>query len=44
MVVAIENGWDMEWSTPEVLKKYLGRGERVEITPGAKVEVKVAVQ
>jgi hypothetical protein len=43
-VVAIENGWDMEWSTPEVLKRYLTGGEKVEITPEGKIEVKVKVQ
>jgi hypothetical protein len=43
-VVAIENGWDLEWFAPEVLKKYLAGGERVEVAPGATLEVKVKVQ
>jgi 5-hydroxyisourate hydrolase-like protein (transthyretin family) len=43
-VVAIENGWDLEWSSPGVLQKYLARGEKIQVTPNAKLEVKVNVQ
>ena len=43
-VVAIENGWDLEWADPEVLQKYLASGESVQIAPNGKTEVKVKVQ
>lgn len=43
-VVAIENGWELEWLTPGVLEKYLAGGEVVRVTPNAKIEVKVKVQ
>ena len=31
-VVAIENGWSLEWSRPEVIAPYLARGVKVRIT------------
>ncbi len=43
-VVAIENGWDLEWADPEVLWKYLAGGESMQIAPNGKTEVKVKVQ
>lgn len=43
-VVAIENGWELEWLTPGVLEKYLGGGEPVRVAANAKIEVKVKVQ
>src|SRR6266446_8807911 len=43
-VVAIEDGWELEWLTPGVLEKYLAGGEVVHVTPNAKIEVKVKVQ
>jgi hypothetical protein len=43
-VVAIEDGWDVEWLTPGVLEKYLAGGEVVRVTANAKIEVKVRVQ
>src|SRR6266567_2551521 len=43
-VVAIENGWDLEWADPEVLWKYLAGGESMQIAPNEKTEVKVKVQ
>ena len=43
-LMAIEYGWDLEWANPEVLKKYLDRGESVEITPRQESEIKVNVQ
>ena len=43
-LIAIENGWDIEWLEPGALKKYLASGERIEVTPNAKLEVKVNVQ
>lgn len=30
-VVAIEDGWDLEWSAPAVLAQYLKRGQTIEV-------------
>jgi hypothetical protein len=43
-VVAIENGWELEWLTPGVLEKYSAGGEVVRVTANAKIDVKVKVQ
>jgi hypothetical protein len=43
-VVAIENGWELDWLTPGVIQRYLAGGEAVHVTPNAKIEVKVKVQ
>jgi hypothetical protein len=43
-VVAIENGWELEWLTPGVLEKYLGGGEPVQVAVNTKIEVKVKAQ
>lgn len=43
-LIALENGWDIEWMEPGALKNYLAGGERVQVTPNTKLEVKVKVQ
>jgi Carboxypeptidase regulatory-like domain len=43
-LLAIENGWDLEWMKPEVLKNYLSRGAAVQVQPNGKYDLKVAVQ
>lgn len=43
-LMAIEDGWDLEWANPDVLKKYLAGGESVEIVPNQKSDFKVNVQ
>jgi len=43
-VVAIENGWDLEWLNPDVIKPYLGQGTPLEVMPNGKYEVKVNLQ
>ncbi|HEY6307423.1 MAG TPA: carboxypeptidase-like regulatory domain-containing protein [Candidatus Angelobacter sp.] len=43
-LLALENGWDLAWMKPEVLKNYLGRGAAVQVQPNGKYELKVAVQ
>ena len=43
-LVAIENGWELEWLNPAVLKPYLAGGETVEVQAGGKYTVKVKVQ
>ena len=44
MVLAIENGWDLEWANPEVLSKFMAQGESVVVEPKGKYSVKVKVQ
>jgi len=43
-LMAIEDGWDLEWDDPDVLKKYLAGGESVEIAPHQQSDTKVNVQ
>lgn len=43
-LLAIENGWELEWMKPEVLKNYLGKGGAVQVQPNGKYEFKIAVQ
>lgn len=43
-VVAIGQGWDLEWSRAEVLKPYLTNGERIEVHAQGKYQIKVKVQ
>jgi len=47
-LVAIENGWDLEWSRPDVLALYLKQGRKIRVTAGSngsiKIEEPVAVQ
>jgi len=32
-VIAIENAWTLDWSTPVVLARYTSRGEKLTISP-----------
>src|SRR5712691_11679429 len=43
-LVAIEDGWDLEWADPAVLQKYIAGGENVQIAPDQKTDVSVKVQ
>lgn len=43
-VVAIENGWDLEWTDPAVLKPFLDQGQTVAATLGARPRVTVCLQ
>jgi hypothetical protein len=43
-VIAIANGWDLEWANPAVLQPYLKQGERVEVPINGKLLVKAQVQ
>jgi len=43
-VIAIANGWDLEWANPAVLQPYLKKGETVQAPAGGKMQVKVQVQ
>jgi protocatechuate 3,4-dioxygenase beta subunit len=43
-LLAIENGWDLEWMKAEVLKSYLGAGVALQVEANGKYDVKVPVQ
>jgi len=43
-LLAIENGWDLEWSNPAVLFNYLPNGLPVEIKPNATANFNAKVQ
>lgn len=43
-VIALANGWDLEWANPTVLQPYLKGGETVQVPADAKLNVKVQVQ
>jgi hypothetical protein len=43
-VLAIHNGWDLQWLKPEVLKPYLAQGEAVQVKQNGKYELKLKVQ
>jgi hypothetical protein len=38
-VVAIENGWDLDWSQPGVIAHYLQKGRRVTVGPRAQAAI-----
>ena len=43
-LLALEDGWELEWMKAEVLRNYLGRGTTVQVQPNGKYDIKVAVQ
>jgi len=43
-VIALENGWEMEWTSPDRLRPYLALGTSVEITGKEQLDIKVAAQ
>jgi len=43
-VVAIHDGWEMDWMNPQVLDGFLKNGETVEVVADRKYDVKVGVQ
>ena len=43
-VMAIENGWDLEWMKPEVIKKFAGKAASVDLGTREKLDIKVEVQ
>jgi protocatechuate 3,4-dioxygenase beta subunit len=43
-LMAIEDGWDLEWGEPSVLQKYIAGGESLQIAPNQKSDVSVKVQ
>ncbi|MGA8200206.1 MAG: hypothetical protein WB814_09095, partial [Candidatus Sulfotelmatobacter sp.] len=45
-LLAIENGWELDWSQPGVIASYLKRGRKVEIgnQAGARMNVAGAIE
>jgi hypothetical protein len=43
-VLALANGWDLEWGNPAVLQPYLKGGEAIQITGDGKLQIEVQVQ
>jgi protocatechuate 3,4-dioxygenase beta subunit len=43
-LLAIEDGWDLEWRNPAVLEPYLSRGGTLVVVPKGKYQVRVPVQ
>jgi hypothetical protein len=43
-VVAIENGWGLQWLKPEVMQPFLRNGQPVEVSAGARLKINVDVQ
>ena len=43
-LLAIEDGWDLEWADPSVLRRYIAGGESVQIAPNQETDVSVKVQ
>jgi hypothetical protein len=43
-LLAIENGWDLEWSNPSALSPFMKEGKVIEVPPEGKLEVRVGTQ
>ena len=43
-LLAIANGWDLEWDKASVLKPYMALGQKLEVTPRGKYQVKLKIQ
>jgi len=42
--VGVQNGWDMEWASPEALRPYLAKGTRIQISGKQQLDIKIAAQ
>ncbi len=42
--VAIQNGWNLEWGDPNVLRRYLAKGEKVVVTTEKVTNLKLQAQ
>jgi hypothetical protein len=43
-ILAIQDGWDIEWANAEVLKRYLTQGSVVHVEPKGRYDIKVKIQ
>jgi hypothetical protein len=41
-VIAIENGWDLEWAKPAVVAQYLKHGRTLEVGNGSTTTIRIA--
>jgi carboxypeptidase family protein len=44
ILLAIENGWDLEWADPKVMLQYLPGGHPLELKPAASLSLNAKVQ
>lgn len=44
ILIAIENGWDLEWADPKVMLQYLPAGQPLELKPNASLTLNPRVQ
>lgn len=44
VLMAIKDGWDLEWSKPGVLKQYLSAGQKLTLAPNHSAKVTVTAQ
>ena len=44
ILIAIENGWDLEWADPQIMFQYLPAGQPIELKPGASLALNAKVQ
>jgi hypothetical protein len=42
--IALQNGWDLEWASPETLRPYLAKGTKVQVTGKQQLDIKIAAQ
>ncbi len=43
-VVAIQDGWNIDYQSPDVLKRFMAQGTPVQVAPHGKYDIKVKVQ
>ncbi len=43
-VVAIQDGWKLDYHSPDVLKRFMAQGTPVQVAPHGKYDIKVKVQ
>ncbi len=44
IAVALQDGWDIEWARPEVLKPYLVKGKPIRLASGATADIVLELQ
>jgi hypothetical protein len=42
--IAIQNGWNLEWENPQVLKPYLAKGEKITVSTSQNASLKIQAQ
>jgi hypothetical protein len=44
MLMAIQDGWQLEWTAPDVIKKMRGHGQSLEVSPHGKYDLRIRVE